>query len=146
MLNHQTKENELPKNLIITAAEQNKKRTRQEQYVHAQERNQYLPAFSVCQYRSGSQNYGGNGTQNRFFYENTGKILRKKEDNSGGDGMKRIEVRSRAGNSHLGHVFTGDLESPNGIRYCINSASLRFIPYAKMESEGYGYLMSLFEK
>lgn len=146
MLNHQTKENELPKNLIITAAEQNKKRTRQEQYVHAQERNQYLPAFSVCQYRSGSQNYGGNGTQNRFFYENTGKILRKKEDNSGGDGMKRIEVRSRAGNSHLGHVFTGDPESPNGIRYCINSASLRFIPYAKMESEGYGYLMSLFEK
>lgn len=61
-------------------------------------------------------------------------------------GMKRIEVRSRAGNSHLGHVFTGDPESPNGIRYCINSASLRFIPYAKMESEGYGYLMSLFEK
>ena len=36
-------------------------------------------------------------------------------------GMKRIEVRSRAGNSHLGHVFTGDLESPNGIRYCINT-------------------------
>lgn len=61
-------------------------------------------------------------------------------------GMKRIEVRSRAGNSHLGHVFTGDPESPNGIRYCINSASLRFIPYAKMESEGYGHLMSLFEK
>lgn len=60
--------------------------------------------------------------------------------------MKRIEVRSRAGNSHLGHVFTGDPESPNGIRYCINSASLRFIPYAKMESEVYGYLMSLFEK
>ena len=92
MLNHQTQENELPKNMIITAAEQNKKRTRQEQYVHAQERNQYLPAFSVCQYRSGSQNYGGNGTQNRFFYENTGKILRKKEDNSGGsDGNENVK-------------------------------------------------------
>lgn len=63
------------------------------------------------------------------------------EDNS--HGMRRTEVRSRAGNSHLGHVFTGDYESPNGIRYCINSASLRFIPYAKMESEGYGYLLDI---
>ena len=61
-------------------------------------------------------------------------------------GMHRTEVRSRAGDSHLGHVFTGDSESPNGVRYCINSASLRFIPYAKMEAEGYGYLLDLFEQ
>ena len=60
-------------------------------------------------------------------------------------GMHRTEVRSRAGDSHLGHVFTGDRESPNGVRYCINSASLRFIPYEKMEQEGYGELLSLFE-
>lgn len=60
-------------------------------------------------------------------------------------GMHRTEVRSRAGDSHLGHVFTGDRESPNGVRYCINSASLRFIPYEKMEQEGYGELISLFE-
>ncbi|MBR3929408.1 MAG: peptide-methionine (R)-S-oxide reductase MsrB [Clostridia bacterium] len=60
-------------------------------------------------------------------------------------GMYRTEVRSRAGDSHLGHVFTNDPESPNGVRYCINSASLRFIPYAHMENEGYGYLMGLFE-
>jgi len=64
-------------------------------------------------------------------------------DNS--HGMQRIEVRSRAGNSHLGHVFINDPESPNGVRFCINSASLRFIPYAHMESEGYGYLLDLFE-
>ena len=61
-------------------------------------------------------------------------------------GMIRTEVRSRAGNSHLGHVFENDPESPNGVRYCINSASLRFIPYAHMEAEGYGYLMDLFDR
>ncbi|MBQ7084408.1 MAG: peptide-methionine (R)-S-oxide reductase MsrB, partial [Anaerotignum sp.] len=60
-------------------------------------------------------------------------------------GMRRIEVRSRAGDSHLGHVFTNDPESPNGVRYCINSASLRFIPYEEMEAEGYGYLLDLFD-
>ncbi len=59
-------------------------------------------------------------------------------------GMIRTEVRSRAGDAHLGHVFEGDKASPNGIRYCINSASLRFIPYEEMEKEGYGFLMNLF--
>ena len=71
-------------------------------------------------------------------------VIVELEDNS--HGMKRTEVRSRAGNSHLGHVFTNDPESPNGVRYCINSASLRFIPYAKMEAEGYGYLLDLFDE
>ena len=72
-----------------------------------------------------------------------GPAVVEREDLS--HGMRRTEVRSRAGDSHLGHVFTDDPESPNGVRYCINSAALRFVPYEKMEAEGYGYLLYLFE-
>jgi peptide-methionine (R)-S-oxide reductase len=53
-------------------------------------------------------------------------------------GMIRTEVRSSYGDSHLGHVFTDGPEDRGGLRYCINSASLRFIHLDEMESEGYG--------
>lgn len=67
-------------------------------------------------------------------------VIKRKEDRS--HFMLRTEVRSRIGDSHLGHVFDDGPEEKGGLRYCINGAALRFIPVEKMEEEGYGDFIS----
>ena len=69
-------------------------------------------------------------------------FLEERTDNS--FGMQRTEVRAKASNSHLGHVFDDGPANLGGIRYCINSASLRFIPRENMQEEGYGEWLNLF--
>lgn len=71
-------------------------------------------------------------------------LLVEKHDAS--HGMQRIEVRSKTGDAHLGHVFNDGPAERGGLRYCINSASLRFIPKEKMKQEGYAKYLPLLEK
>lgn len=69
--------------------------------------------------------------------------IEERQDSS--HSMVRTEVRSRTADSHLGHVFT-DGPGPNGLRYCINSAAIRFIPKDELEKQGYGEYHKLFNE
>lgn len=77
------------------------------------------------------------------FTRPIGDSLKEKLDKS--HGMVRMEVRSKQADSHLGHVFTDGPKEKGGLRYCINGASLRFVPKDKMEEEGYRDYLEMFE-
>jgi len=95
------------------------------------------PLFtSVDKYESscGWPSFSSGIDENAFLYLEDNSLLKR-----------RTEVRSRAGNTHLGHIFHNDPESPNGVRFCINSAALKFVPYEMMDEEGYGELKKLLD-
>lgn len=113
------------------------------EYDHQFERGIYVDIVSGEPLFSSSDKYDSGCGWPAFSKPIDTAVINELFDDS--HGMRRTEVRSRIGDSHLGHVFNDGLPELGGMRYCINGASLRFIPVNEMEQEGYGDLIGLVE-
>ena len=113
------------------------------EYDHQFERGIYVDIVSGEPLFSSSDKYDSGCGWPAFSKPIDTAVINELFDDS--HGMRRTEVRSRVGDSHLGHVFNDGLPELGGMRYCINGASLRFIPVNEMEQEGYGDLIGLVE-
>lgn len=111
------------------------------EYDHQFERGIYVDIVSGEPLFSSSDKYDSGCGWPAFSKPIDTAVINELFDDS--HGMRRTEVRSRVGDSHLGHVFNDGLPELGGMRYCINGASLRFIPVNEMEQEGYGDLIGL---
>lgn len=113
------------------------------EYDHQFERGIYVDIVSGEPLFSSSDKYDSGCGWPAFSKPIDTAVINELFDDS--HGMRRTEVRSHIGDSHLGHVFNDGLPELGGMRYCINGASLRFIPVNEMEQEGYGDLIGLVE-
>ncbi|MCG8148413.1 peptide-methionine (R)-S-oxide reductase MsrB [Moraxella sp. PS-22] len=113
------------------------------EYDHQFERGIYVDIVSGEPLFSSSDKYDSGCGWPAFSKPIDKAVINELFDDS--HGMRRTEVRSRVADSHLGHVFNDGLPELGGMRYCINGASLRFIPVNEMEQEGYGDLIGLVE-
>lgn len=113
------------------------------EYDHQFERGIYVDIVSGEPLFSSSDKYDSGCGWPAFSKPIDTAVINELFDDS--HGMRRTEVRSRIADSHLGHVFNDGLPELGGMRYCINGASLRFIPVNDMEQQGYGDLIGLVE-
>jgi peptide-methionine (R)-S-oxide reductase len=104
-------------------------------YLHNKEPGIYVDIVSGEPLFASSDKFDSGCGWPSFTKPITREFVKELQDES--HGMRRVEVRSTHGDSHLGHVFTDGPRERGGLRYCINSASLRFVPRAQMVAEGY---------